>query len=92
MASNHGKSAQVTVVLGDEYDDALRTKVIDVLRQLGATSMGQADRFVAGSQELEELDVAIDGRALRIEAETYVGLSISGPEDLVQLVKDLLER
>ena len=80
------------MVLGDEYDDALRTKVMDVLRQLGATSMGPVDRFVAGSQELEELDVAIDGRALRIEAETYVGLSISGPEDLVQLVKDLLER
>ena len=80
----------MTVVLGDEFDDVLRAKLMDVLRQLGATSSGSADRFVAGSQELEELDVTIDGRGLRIEAETYIGLSISGPDDLVQRVRSLL--
>lgn len=80
------------VRLGDEFDDALREALLDALRQLGAIALGPASRAVAGSQEVEELDVAIDGRTLRVTAETYVGLSISGPDDLVQRVLDQMAR
>lgn len=82
MASN--SSNQATVTLGDEFDQALRQKLMDVLRKLGALQSGGSDRFVGGSQELESLVVTIDGRRLRVEAETYIGLSISGPDDLVE--------
>jgi hypothetical protein len=81
---------QVTVVLGDEFDDMLRSKLLKVLRQLDATSSGPASKSLAGSQELEELTLFIDGRMLRVEAETYVGLSITGPADLVHRIQSLL--
>jgi hypothetical protein len=88
LASN--SSNQATVVLGDEFDDSLRQKLMDVLRKLGALQSSGGDRFVVGSQDLEELEVTIDGRSLRVEAETYVGLSISGPADLVEQVRRLV--
>lgn len=80
------------VRLGDEFDDALRDRLLKVLRQLGATASGAASRAVAGSQVVEELEVVIEGQTLCVTAETYVGLSIGGPEDLVQRVCSLLAR
>lgn len=86
LASNDN---QATVVLGDEFDDALRVKLLDVLRQLGATPAGPANRYLAGSQDMEEIDVYVEGRLLRVEAETYVGLSITGPADIVHQIRRL---
>lgn len=88
MASNGDN--QAIIVLGDEFDDSLRGRLMDVLRKLGSIQSYESDRFVAGSQELEILDVTIDGRNLHVEAETYVGLSISGPTDLVEQVSRLV--
>ena len=80
----------VTVILGDEYDDPLRAKLMAVLRRLGAVQLGPPGRALAGSQEVEDLEVELDGRRLRIEAETYVGLSLSGAEEVVRKVQALL--
>lgn len=88
MASNG--TNQVTVVLGDEFDESLRQKLVDVLRRAGACQPAKGDRITVGSQDLEELDVTIGGRGLHIEAETYVGLSITGPADLVEQVRRLV--
>lgn len=88
LASND--SNQVTVVLGDEFDDALRTRLMNVLKKLGGMQDGTKDWFVAGSQELENLDVVIDGSRLHIEAETYVGLSITGSPQLTEQVRRLV--
>ena len=79
-----------TVVLGDEFDDALRTKLLNVLRGLGEIVSGDQSWAIAGSQELEELDVLIDGEVLHVEAETYAGLSISGSADLVNRIQRLM--
>lgn len=81
---------QAVVRLGDEFDDGLRAKLLEVLRQLGATVSGPTSRAVAGSQEVEGLEVMIGGRTLCVTAETYVGLSISGPDDLVRRVCRLM--
>lgn len=80
----------MTVVLGDEFDESLRERLIDVLRKADACQPARGDRFTVGSQDLEELDVEIGGRVLHIEAETYVGLSITGPADLVEQVRQLV--
>lgn len=85
-------SNQATATLGDEFDEALRQKLVDVLRKLGALQSGGSDRFVGGSQELEKLEVTIDGRSLQVEAETYIGLTLSGPSDLVERVRQLVLR
>ena len=83
-------SNQVTVVLGDEFDDALRTRLMNALKKLGAVREGAKDRFVVGSQDLENLEVVIDGNRLHIEAETYVGLSITGSPQLTEQVRKLV--
>ena len=88
MASE--KYKQVRAVLGDEFDDVLRTKLLTALNHLGAVQIGVTDRAVVGSQDMERLAVDIAGRTLNVEAETYIGLSISGPEDLVQEVRSLV--
>lgn len=81
---------RTTAILGDEFDDALRTKLLNVLRGLEAIAAGSGGRLLAGSQDLEELDVIIDGQMLHVEAETYVGLSIDGPVELVARIKRLM--
>jgi hypothetical protein len=82
--------AYITVVLGDEFDDALRAKLVGVLRSFGVVVASPESRATGGSQELEELDVIVDGQRLHIEAETYVGLSIGGPSDLVKRIQRVM--
>lgn len=82
---------QTTIVLGDEFDDDLRADVQDVLRSLGALSSSQDEWGVAGSQEVETIAVKLRGKEVLVEAETYVGLSITGPDDLVTEIKNLVD-
>ncbi|MGC4062141.1 MAG: hypothetical protein QM749_15365 [Aquabacterium sp.] len=89
LASNNTFST--TAVLGDEFDDALRAKLLIVLQERGAASV-DTEHYLAGSQDFETLEVIVDGRNLRVEAETFVGLSISGPPDLVEKVCELTLR
>lgn len=71
-----------TIILGDEHDESLRAALLDVLQELGADPVG-ADWGVAGSQELATWKVVVDDDVVTIEAETYIGLSISGDAILV---------
>lgn len=80
------KNDERTAILGDEYDEQLREVLLEVLRELGAGA-GTYDRGVAGSQELETLNVELGGKILRVEAETYVGLSVRGDRALVNRVE-----
>jgi hypothetical protein len=90
LASNAENSDKVTVVLGDEYDEGLRAKLIDVFRELCAVQVSSSGKIVVGSQEIEKLEIIIDGHKLFVESETYIGLSISGPKDIVQRIQGLL--
>jgi hypothetical protein len=78
-----------TVVLGPEYDDALRTKLRDALVRLGA-QLQSKDWVVGGSQELETVVVQVGSSQVVIEAETYVGLSISGSPGLIDRISALV--
>jgi hypothetical protein len=82
---------QKTVVLGAEYDQGLRERLGAALSSLGA-EMSDSVWGVGGSQELMRIDAAISDRILHIEAETYIGLSVTGDEGLVDLVVSLIER
>jgi hypothetical protein len=75
----------ITKVIGDEYDEALRDALRDTLIELGADRR-QLVRGVAGSQDVEAIEVNIGGRSLFVEAETYVGLTLTGDADLVMAV------
>lgn len=78
-----------TVILGPEYDSALRSALADVLRQMGA-QLEHRKWGVGGSQELETLKVVLRGRQLEVEAETYIGLSLTGDEELVNEIEQMV--
>ena len=87
MDTEMAEKIRATVVLGDEFDDSLRHMIFNVLSEMGALFVDYGGRAVAGSQEVEALRVLIDGQELNVEAETYAGLSISGPAELVLRVQ-----
>jgi hypothetical protein len=63
--------------------------LIEKLKFLGAVHLS-SDWGVAGSQELETMSIQLRGDVVIIEAETYVGLSISGPDVLVDEITRLV--
>jgi hypothetical protein len=76
-----------TAILGPEYDAVTRDALRSVLVDLGV-SMQEVSWGVGGSQEIETVIVVLGGRKLTVEAETYVGLSITGDVDLVTAVAE----
>jgi hypothetical protein len=85
-----GKSESRTVVLGAEYDAGVREALMAVLRQMGA-EVEHHERGMGGSQEVETLEVQLRGRSLVVEAETYVGLSVTGDDEIVTEVAELVK-
>ena len=59
--------------------------VLDVLRDLGA-SFRSHRRGAAGSQEVDMLELEVEGESIFVESETYVGLSIRGGAALIDRV------
>lgn len=76
-----------TIILGREFDPELRKSVMDTVRQLGATIEAQ-DSVVAGSQEIDTVVVVIAGREVTIEAETYIGLSVTGDKEIIDRIAE----
>lgn len=80
-----------TIVLGPEHDPALRSAVIEVLRELDA-ELQDRSWGVAGSQEVERVVARLPMGTIVVESETYAGLSISGPMALVERVVTLVRQ
>ncbi|MCY1498256.1 hypothetical protein D9M68_322400 [compost metagenome] len=72
-----------TIILGDEYDDALRDALLAVLVRNGAVGIDKS-WGVGGSQEVEVLVISLGGDLITIEAETFVGLTVSGSKAIVE--------
>ncbi len=81
---------KLTVVLGDEYDQPLRDRLVHALGVLGA---GQKSRKagVGGSQDVEILEYNVADEMIVVESETYVGLSISGSKSLVEKIVGMVK-
>jgi hypothetical protein len=82
-------SAQKTLILGPEYDNTLREALHDVLTRLGAKGLAH-DWGVGGSQELETAEVQVGVDRVIVEAETFIGLSIRGPVELVERIRGMV--
>lgn len=74
-----------TIVLGDEYDVVLRESLQHVLQLKGAAKI-DGERGFAGSQEVEVLTYSLGDSRIVVESETYVGLSVTGPDSLVDAI------
>lgn len=80
-----------TLILGDEFDERLRDALMDVLAEMGA-NITDKSFGVGGSQELESLVVDVVGKSVIVEAETYVGISITGESTLVDQIAEMVKR
>lgn len=76
------KNDTVKIVVGDEYDEALRKAISVAISEIGAELVNKSSGL-AGSQDLETLVINMDGSIVTIEAETFVGISVEGPESTV---------
>ena len=77
------------LVLGDEYDEALRHKLMCALAGLGATI--EAHQWgLGGSQIIQTTKVLLGKDLLVVECETYVGLSLFGEARVVERVAALV--
>jgi hypothetical protein len=76
---------RVTANLGSEHDEGLQHALLEVLRDMGA-DFEPADWRVGGSQEIITRCAMLGGERLEIEAETYVGLTLTGSRETVETV------
>lgn len=81
------------IILGDEYDDVVRDALRTVLVRSGAVGIDET-WGIGGSQEIEVLVIRIGSDLVTIEAETFIGLTVTGPkavvEDIALLVRQQL--
>lgn len=73
------------LVVGKEYDDALRRALMDCLSDMGA-EIAARQWGLGGSQTLETTKVYIGKDLVVVQSETYVGLSITGEARLVERI------
>lgn len=75
----------VTTILGPEHDPVVKNALRQVLIGMGAEE-GERQWGVAGSQEVSTMRYIVGGQSLSVEAETYIGLSITGDGETVATV------
>ena len=81
--------AEVSVCIGSETDDDLRRRLKAALKRLDARR-----EFnwwgLGGSQEIAQERYQVLGGRLTVETETYVGITLSGEEAIVDGVQSEL--
>ncbi|MCI0564948.1 MAG: hypothetical protein MN733_41305 [Nitrososphaera sp.] len=75
-----------TVILGREYEEAVWQSLRSVLKDLGGV-VEDENWGVGGSQELTSADVIVGGQHITVEAETYIGISVSGESELIDQIQ-----
>jgi hypothetical protein len=73
------------IIFGMEYDNELRKRLREVICELKG-SFGDSTWGMGGSQELFQMDVSFEKSVVHIEAETFIGLSITGDAAIVDTI------
>ncbi len=77
-------------IVGAEHDELLLKRLAAALKAVGFT-LKEKWQGVAGSQEVMHWEATSERGSLIIEAETYMGLKVEGPPELVQQVRQQFE-
>jgi hypothetical protein len=89
LASSNGNLSEPSErILGAEYDDALAERLMTALKRRKAVIVSGPERWLAGSQDFQEMLVEIDGQEVTVESETYIGLTIRGPQALIDALAE----
>ena len=79
-----------TLNLGPEYDQKMLQGLFDALTAEGAQTIDQrAD--VVGSQEIGYWKFQLDHGTVEVNAETYLGISLSGPVELIARLTQIIQ-
>jgi len=83
---------QTTVSLGSEFDIELRQALREVLEDMEA--VGDPDWWrVGGINEISLAEIRVGSDLLTLEGSSWVGLTMTGPEDLInQIMRRVAER
>jgi hypothetical protein len=68
--------------LGSETDDALFERIRGAIRSLQGT-VSDPEWALGGSQEITTYTISLPSGVLKLESETYIGITVRGPEFLV---------
>ncbi len=82
--------SRVMLHLAEEHDDRARAALGTALAWHGARRLWRWSGR-GGSQHVERWWYLLGGRIIRVEAETYVGLAVRGPRDVVELLRDAVQ-
>ena len=74
-----------TIILGEEFDTGAWERARKALRSIGARRKS-SDWAVVGSQEITREEWRTQDVQLILEGETYIGLSLTGPDEQVAMV------
>ena len=69
------------------YRNITNTGLRIVLARLGAVGLDKS-WAVGGSQEIEVAEVELMSEKIRIESETFIGVTILGPEVIIDIIAD----
>jgi hypothetical protein len=75
----------IEVLIGGETDGDLLERLSANVRSLGG-SIKNSDWAIGGSQEITTYKITLPQGNLEAVAETYIGLLLRGPEELVSLL------
>ncbi|WP_144037887.1 hypothetical protein [Sphingopyxis sp. KK2] len=75
----------VTALLAPEHDLATTNALLRALHEMGAEEISR-NWGVAGSQEISMLRFSLGEQQLIVEAETYIGLSVTGTRETVDAI------
>ena len=81
----------ITKVIGEEYDTNLIKKLKLVLKNNNTVFLNREWSLV-GSQELQEFEILYKGEQLKIEIETYIGISLFGSQNMIDDITDQISK
>ncbi len=82
---------RITENIGAEYDEKVWASLKTAISTLNG-KINEKQWGLAGSQEIDFFEVQVEGEKLEVEAETYMGISISGSAELIKKICSLLGR
>ena len=84
-------SDTLEIELGPEWDSALLARLRATIIAAGGT-MTESSWGVGGSQEVGEFQIQLPSGSLEAMSETYMGLTLRGPAQLVQEIANAVAK
>ncbi len=80
-----------SIVIGNEYDEKLIKSLFLTLQEIGAVKKDESSALV-GSQDYYLVRYEVNNLNLTVGIETYIGVTLSGPSNVVREISNKLKR